>query len=172
MHRNWKETRGNRNRRRKFARYPPAIQNLSNKTRFEIVEGNELRKLQEEDVVWKEVIKWIMNGKVPKMQEVRGEIQEVISVSKYSILPCLCCIMGYYVTTVTQIQPSQDQRERDQGNRRETAGQTEPQEISQTDRETQITSSCEEGGSPPYPGLRRRGRNARWRRGRGGSPAQ
>ena len=27
----------------------------------------------------------------------------------------------------------QDQRERDQGNRRETAGQTEPQEISQTD---------------------------------------
>ena len=92
---------------RKFAGYPPAIHNLSNKTRFEIVEGNELRKLQEEDVVWKEVIKWIMNGKGPKIQEGRGEIQEVISVSKYSILPCLCCIMGYYVTTITQIQPSQ-----------------------------------------------------------------
>ena len=29
-----------------------------------------------------------------------------------------------------------DQRERDQGNRRETAGQTEPQEISQTERDT------------------------------------
>ena len=66
--------------RRKFSRYPPAIHNLSNETRFEIVEGNELRKLQEEDEVWKEVIKWIINGKVPKMQEVRGGIQEVISV--------------------------------------------------------------------------------------------
>ena len=42
--------------RRKFAGYPPAIHNLSNETRFEIIEGNELRKLQEEDVVWKEVI--------------------------------------------------------------------------------------------------------------------
>ena len=45
--------------RRKFAGYPPAIHNLSNGTKFEIVEGNELRKLQEEDVVWKEVdAKW------------------------------------------------------------------------------------------------------------------
>ena len=35
----------------KFARYPPAIHNLSNETRFEIVEGNKLRKLQEEDKV-------------------------------------------------------------------------------------------------------------------------
>ena len=42
--------------RSKFAGYPPAIHNLSNETRFEIIEGNELRKLQEEDVVWKEVI--------------------------------------------------------------------------------------------------------------------
>ena len=38
-----------------------------------------LRKLQEEDEVWKEVIKWIVDGKVPKMQEVSGEIQELIS---------------------------------------------------------------------------------------------
>jgi len=30
--------------------------------------------------VWKDVIKWIVNGNVPKMQEVREEIQEVISV--------------------------------------------------------------------------------------------
>ena len=44
------------------------------------MEGNVLRKLQEEDEVWKEVIKWIENGKVPKMQEVRGGVQEVISV--------------------------------------------------------------------------------------------
>ena len=39
-----------------------------------------MRKLQEEDKDWKEVIKWIINGKVPKMPEVRGEMQEVISV--------------------------------------------------------------------------------------------
>ena len=46
-------------KRQKFAGYPPAIHNLSNGTKFEIVEGNELRKLQEEDVVWKEVdAKW------------------------------------------------------------------------------------------------------------------
>ena len=43
------------------------------------MEGNVLRKLKEEDEVWKEVIKWIIDGKVPKMQEVRGKIQEVIS---------------------------------------------------------------------------------------------
>ena len=59
--------------RRKFAGYPAAIHNLSNKTRLEIMEGNVLRRLQE-------VIKWIIDGKVPKMQEVRGEIQELISV--------------------------------------------------------------------------------------------
>ena len=43
------------------------------------MEGNVLRKLQEEDEVWQEVIKWIIDGKVPKMQEVRGGIQELIS---------------------------------------------------------------------------------------------
>ena len=50
--------------RRKFAGYPPAIHNMSNETRFEIMEGNVLKKLQEEDEVWKEVIKWILDGKV------------------------------------------------------------------------------------------------------------
>ena len=30
-----------------------------------------MRKLQESDEVWKEVIKWIVDGKVPKMQEVK-----------------------------------------------------------------------------------------------------
>ena len=63
--------------RRKFAGYPPAVHNISEGTRFEIIEGNELRKLQEEDEVWQEVI---LSGKVPKMQEVRGGIQEVLSV--------------------------------------------------------------------------------------------
>ena len=66
--------------RRKFSGYPPTVHNLSEVTRFEIVEGNELRKLQEEDEVWQEVIKWVLSGKVPKMQEVRGGIQEVLSV--------------------------------------------------------------------------------------------
>ena len=44
-----------------------------------------------------------------------------------------------------------DKRERDPGDRRETAGQTEQQVIRQTDREIHITSSCkaEEGGSLP-----------------------
>ena len=65
--------------RRKFAGYLPAVHNLSEGTRFEIVEGNELRKLQEEDEVWQEGSKWILSGKVPKMQEVRGGIQEVLS---------------------------------------------------------------------------------------------
>ena len=66
--------------RQKFAKYLPAIHNLSDETKYEIMEGNVMRKLQEEDEVWKEVIKWIIDGKVPKMQEVRGRIQEVISV--------------------------------------------------------------------------------------------
>ena len=66
--------------RQKFAKYLPAIHNLSDETKYKIMEGNVMRKLQEEDEVWKEVIKWIIDGKVPKMQEVRGRIQEVISV--------------------------------------------------------------------------------------------
>ena len=57
-------------KRRKFARYPPAVHNLSKETRYKIMEGNMLRKLQEEVEVWGEVIKWVVDGKVPKMQEV------------------------------------------------------------------------------------------------------
>ena len=58
-----------------------------------------------------------------------------------------------------------DKRERDPGDRRETAGQTEQQGIRQTDRETQITSSCEmnRGGTPPSTRSRRGGGNARRR---------
>ena len=43
-------------------------------------------------------------------------------------------------------------RERDPGDRRDTAGQIEPQGIRQTDH-TQITSSCEEGGRGTHPTL-------------------
>ena len=44
-----------------------------------------------------------------------------------------------------------NQRERDPRDRIKTAGQTDQQCRRQTDRETQITSSCEEGegGAPP-----------------------
>ena len=43
-----------------------------------------------------------------------------------------------------------DESERDPGDRRETAGQTEQQVIRQTDHKTQITFNCEkEGGEPP-----------------------
>ena len=37
-----------------------------------------------------------------------------------------------------------DRRERDPGEKRDNAGQTEPQKVRQTDHETQITSNCEE----------------------------
>ena len=65
-----------------------------------------------------------------------------------------------------------DRREWDPGDRRETAGQTETQEIRQTDRETHITSSCEKEGEPPPLRFRQGGGNARRRWGRGGAPAQ
>ena len=42
----------------------------------------ELRKLQESDEVWKEVLKWVSAGKTLKMQELRGSVQEVLSVRK------------------------------------------------------------------------------------------
>ena len=50
-----------------------------------------------------------------------------------------------------------NQRERDPRDRIKTAGQTEQQCRRQTDRETQITSSCEEGegGAPPHTRSRR-----------------
>ena len=58
-----------------------------------------------------------------------------------------------------------NQGERDPRDKIETAGQTDQQYRGQTDRETQITSSCEEGegGAPPHPRSRRRGGNARRR---------
>ena len=46
-----------------------------------------------------------------------------------------------------------DTREQDPGDRRDTAGQTTPQEIRQTDFETQITSSYEEAGGGANPTL-------------------
>ena len=50
-------------------------------------------------------------------------------------------------------------RERDPGDRRDTAGRTEPQEIIQADPGTQITSSCEEGGRGYPPNTRFRWRS-------------
>ena len=52
---------------------------------------------------------------------------------------------------IKKLERQADKRERDPGDRRETAGQAEQQVIRQTDRETQITSSCEmnRGGTPP-----------------------
>ena len=61
--------------RRKFNRYSPAVHSLNPETRHEIIEGNEL-KLQDSGKVWKEVIKWVLEGKTPKMQELRGSVQE------------------------------------------------------------------------------------------------
>ena len=39
--------------RGKFAGYPPTVHNLSEGTKFEIVEENEFRKFQKEDEVWR-----------------------------------------------------------------------------------------------------------------------
>ena len=66
--------------RREFTRYPPTVHSMILETRYEILEGNELRKLQESDEVWSEVIKWVLAGKTPKMQELRGNVQKVLSV--------------------------------------------------------------------------------------------
>ena len=54
------------------------------------MEGNFLRKLEEEDEVWKEVIKWIVDGKVPKMQEVRQIFNPTLFVLHNGIL-CYNC---------------------------------------------------------------------------------
>ena len=51
------------------------MHSLNPETRHEIIEGNEL-KLQDSGKVWKEVIKWVLEGKTPKMQELRGSVQE------------------------------------------------------------------------------------------------
>ena len=66
--------------RREFAKYPPAVHFMNLETKYEIIEGNKLRKLQDSDEVWSEVIKWVLAGKAPKMQELRGSVQEVLSV--------------------------------------------------------------------------------------------
>ena len=59
--------------------YLTAVHSMSTETRHEIVEGNELRKLQEVNEVWKEVIKWVVEGEVPKLSEVRDKVQEVLT---------------------------------------------------------------------------------------------
>ena len=49
--------------RRRFAGYSPAMHNMSQKTRHQIIERNELKKLHEADEVWKEVLQWVLEGK-------------------------------------------------------------------------------------------------------------
>ena len=53
---------------------------MSQKTRHQIIEGNELKKLHEADEVWEEVLQWVLAGKAPQMQEYRGKVQEVLTV--------------------------------------------------------------------------------------------
>ena len=60
--------------RQRFIGYQPAVHNMSLETRHKIIEGNELRKLQETDEVWKEVI----NYRMPKLKELRGKVQKVL----------------------------------------------------------------------------------------------
>ena len=77
--------------RLKFIGYPAAVHSMSPETRHKIIEGNELRKLHKSDEVWKEVIKWVSEGKAPKMMELRGKVQEVLSVRQI-FNPMLCVI--------------------------------------------------------------------------------
>ena len=60
--------------RRKFAEYLSAVHSMSPEIRYEVIEGNKLRKLQDSDKVWSEVIKWTLVGKAPKMLELRGKV--------------------------------------------------------------------------------------------------
>ena len=59
-----------------------AVHSISQETRHEIIKGNELKKLQEADEVWKGVIQWVLEGKASQMQELRGKVQEVLAVRK------------------------------------------------------------------------------------------
>ncbi len=49
--------------RRRFAGYSSLVHSMSQETRHTIIEGFELRKLQEADEVLKEVIQWVVEGK-------------------------------------------------------------------------------------------------------------
>ena len=48
--------------RQRFIGYQPAVHNMNLETRHKIIEGKELRKLQETDEVWKEVINYRMQS--------------------------------------------------------------------------------------------------------------
>ena len=62
--------------RREFARYPPAVHSMSPKTRYEIIEGNKLRKLQDSNKVWSEVIKWVLQVKPQRCKSTESVISE------------------------------------------------------------------------------------------------
>ena len=53
---------------------------MSQETTHEIIEGNDLPKLQEADEVWREVIQWVTEGRVPKSSEVSGTVQKALTV--------------------------------------------------------------------------------------------
>ena len=59
---------------RRFARYLLELHSMSQKTRHEIIDGKEA------DEVLKEVLLWILEDKAPQMQELRGQVQEVLTV--------------------------------------------------------------------------------------------
>ena len=59
--------------RQKFAIYLMVVHSMS-------PEGNELRKLQDADEVWKEVTKRVIEGWTPKLLELQGTVQEVLIV--------------------------------------------------------------------------------------------
>jgi len=78
--------------RQKFPGYPPAIHHLRNETRYEIMEGNVLRKLQEEEEVWKEVIKWI-----PSYPNCVSNVNAYYFGSNYAIKTQICVRLDFKV---------------------------------------------------------------------------
>ena len=53
---------------RRFARYLLELHRMSQETRHEIIDGKELKKLQEADEVWKEVLQWILEDKAARVK--------------------------------------------------------------------------------------------------------
>ena len=53
------------------------------------------------------MIKWVLDGKAPKMQELSGSVQEVMSIRQiFNPSLFVIQIMEFYVNTGTLIQPS------------------------------------------------------------------
>ena len=52
---------------------------MTPETRYEIIEVNELRKLQESDEVWSEMLKWVLAGSAPRMIDLIDSAGSVVS---------------------------------------------------------------------------------------------